>query len=77
MINYMLFYIIMNLENFTCIVLFDLCTTIDNIQDPFLALFSPISFIPRRSPSTSRFFLVKNSIDFGVDGRHAYVFWFQ
>ncbi|KAL2934210.1 NAD(P)H-quinone oxidoreductase subunit 2 B chloroplastic [Bienertia sinuspersici] len=64
MITYMLFYISMNLGTFACIVLFGLCTGTDNIRDyaglytkdPFLALFSPMPLIPRRSSSTSRFF---------------------
>ena len=54
----------MNLGTFACIVLFGLRTGTDNIRDyaglytkdPFLALFSPMSLIPRRSSSASRFF---------------------
>jgi NAD(P)H-quinone oxidoreductase subunit 2 len=65
MITYILFYIFMNLGTFACIVLFGLRTETNNIQDfaglytkdPFLALFlfSPMSLIPRRPSSTSRF----------------------
>ena len=64
MITYMLFYISMNLGAFACIVLFGLRTGTDNIRDYaglhersfFGSLFSPMSLIPRRSSSTSRFF---------------------
>jgi hypothetical protein len=61
--HYMLFYISMNLGTFACIVLFGLRTRTDNIRNYaiihersfFGSLFSPMSLIPRRPSSTSRF----------------------
>nr|WIW41562.1 NADH dehydrogenase subunit 2 [Helleborus thibetanus]WIW41563.1 NADH dehydrogenase subunit 2 [Helleborus thibetanus] len=78
MITYMLFYISMNLGTFACIVLFGLRTGTDNIRDyaglytkdPFFgSLFSPVSLIPRRSSSTSRFFRKTLSILVWMAGR--------
>ncbi|CAL9120666.1 unnamed protein product [Musa textilis] len=77
MITYMLFYISMNLGTFACIILFSLRTGTDNIRDyvglytkdPFLALSSALSLIPRRSSSTSRFFRKTPSILVWMVGR--------
>uniref|UniRef100_A0A8R7UBS8 NADH:quinone oxidoreductase/Mrp antiporter transmembrane domain-containing protein n=1 Tax=Triticum urartu TaxID=4572 RepID=A0A8R7UBS8_TRIUA len=65
MITYMLFYISMNLGTFACIVLYYLVyvpelITFEIMQDYtrkilFGYLFSPMSIIPRRPSSTSRF----------------------
>ena len=84
MITYMLFYISMNLGTFARIVSFGLRTGTDNIRDyaglytkdPFLALSSALCLLSLGGlPPLAGF--SENSIYSGVDGRQAYISWFQ
>ena len=83
MITYMLFYISMNLGTFACIVLFGLRTGTDNIRDyaglytkdPFLALSLALCLLSLGGLPPLAGFL--NFIYSGVDGRQAYISWFQ
>lgn len=84
MITYMLFYIAMNLGTFARIVSFGLRTGTDNIRDyaglytkdPFLALSLALCLLSLGGlPPLAGF--SENSIYSGVDGRQAYISWFQ
>ena len=74
----------MNLGTLTCIVLFCLCTRIENIRDyaglykkgPLLALSSALCLLSLGGlPPLAGF--SENSIHSGVDGWQAHISWFQ